>query len=876
MTETDVHLVTASSRTATFSVDAHRHLYALDQRLNWRVTGDDVGSVASGRTSSVVFTVSGLEPDTVYDLLIGDATLSFSTSAESAIVDIRDFGASPELEDNADAIAEAISALPLNGTLRIPPGFWRSGPLYLKSQMTLLIENGAELSSLSDWNDREIFPARHDDGRVFGTWEGVAEPTFASIINAIDCEGLTITGGGIIDGGGDRGDWWTWPKESRRGARRPRILFLSGCRDLTLTGFTVRNSPSWTVHPVLCDRVLAADLRIENEPDSPNTDGFNPECCQDVRLIGLFISVGDDCIAIKAGKKHPLGGPNRPTKRIDILNCLMERGHGAVVMGSEMSAGVHDINISRCHFIGTDRGLRIKTRRGRGGEVANISLIDCRMENVATPIAVNAFYFCDADGRSDYVQSRTALPVTADTPILSGLTLRNVDVFGAGTAAAVFYGLPEAPIRDVVIENYHVTFNPDAEPEIAEMACDLPALRHAGIVAENTQFRKLVGFTPHPSIRTRMTEPMLHSYFDDYARDYEYYKGGAWCYEDGCLYRGLIALYEATGEQRWLDHLLRLVSGQIDERNRLAGYRVDEFNIDNVLAGRALTYLHTLTGEARWLEVAKPLAGQLHFHPRTQAGPYWHKLRYPHQVWLDGLYMALPFKLEYANAAGLPQLREDAVSQFLTALDLTYDAASSLYRHGYDESRLQGWADQETGHSPVHWARAIGWLAMAFVDIIEHLPQGDQRQEIARRAGDLAAKIKPLQTTDGRWLQVIDRPDVKGNYAESSATAMFAYFFLKGARLGVQGITPEPGQRAFSTLVTKEMKADAKGRVQLQNICCVAGLGGFEGVYRSGTVDYYLSEAIRADDIKGVAPLMMAYAEIRKAGEETPVLAAAG
>lgn len=496
MTHAAIQLITASSRTASFSVHAERHFYALSQPLDWRVTGRDGGVVVTGQTLSVVFTVSGLVPDTGYDLTIDGGVLGFTTAAESALIDIRDHGASCDLADNAEAIARAIAALPENGTLRIPAGIWKSGPLYLKSHMTLLLEKDAQLWALPDWSDLAIFPARHGDGRVFGTWEGVAEPIFASVINAIDCEGLIITGAGVVDGGGDRGDWWTWPKDSRRGARRPRTLFLSGCRDLMLTGFTVRNSPSWTVHPVLCDHVLAADLSIENEPDSPNTDGFNPECCRDVRLVGLSISVGDDCIAIKAGKKHPLGGPDRRTERIDIVNCLMQRGHGAVVMGSEMSAGVSDVTISRCHFIGTDRGLRIKTRRGRGGEVANISLLDCRMENVATPVAVNGFYFCDADGRSDFAQSRLALPVTAETPRLSGFTLRNVEVSGAGTAAAVFYGLPESPIRDVVIENYRVTFDPAAEPQVAEMASYLPALRHAGIIAENTQFKTLSGLHP--------------------------------------------------------------------------------------------------------------------------------------------------------------------------------------------------------------------------------------------------------------------------------------------------------------------------------------------------------------------------------------------
>ncbi|WP_244473597.1 glycoside hydrolase family 28 protein [Rhizobium sp. Leaf262] len=496
MTHAAIQLITASSRTATFSVNADRHLYALAASLDWHVTGMGGDEVARGQTASVVFTIGGLGPAQDYRLMIDGNAFAFTTRPESAIIDIRDHGASSDKGDNAEAFASAVAAVPEKGTLRVPPGRWHTGPIYLKSNMTLLLDDGAELLGLSDWSELAIFPARHADGRVLGTWEGVAEPTFASTINAIDCENLTITGQGAVDGGGDRGDWWTWPKESRRGARRPRTLFLSNCRNLTLSGFTVRNSPSWTVHPVLCERLLAADLRIENQPDSPNTDGFNPECCRDVRLVGLFISVGDDCIAIKAGKKHPLGGPNRKTQRIDIINCLMERGHGAVVMGSEMSAGISDVHISRCHFVGTDRGLRIKTRRGRGGEVANISLVDCRMDHVATPVAVNAFYFCDADGRSDYVQSREPLQVTADTPNLSGFTLRNVEVSGAGTAAAVFYGLPEAPIRDVVIEDYCVAFDPDAEPQIAEMASHLPALRHAGIVAENTVFKLLSGLSP--------------------------------------------------------------------------------------------------------------------------------------------------------------------------------------------------------------------------------------------------------------------------------------------------------------------------------------------------------------------------------------------
>ena len=353
----------------------------------------------------------------------------------------------------------------------------------------------------------------------------------------------------------------------------------------------------------------------------------------------------------------------------------------------------------------------------------------------------------------------------------------------------------------------------------------------------------------------------LTDYFDAYARDYTYYKGGSWCYEDGCLYRGLITLYEATGDSRWWDHLKRLVDGQVSEEGNLAGYSVTEYNIDNILSGRALIYLVQKTGEQRYRTAADLMAKQLRTHPRIAAGPHWHKLRYPHQVWLDGLYMALPFKAEYAALTGQPELAEEALSEMLIALDLTFDARAGLYRHGYDEERLQAWADAKTGLSPAHWGRSIGWLAMAMVDLLEVLPAGAGRDDLERRLSALCKRLSELRTDDGRWLQVIDAPALQGNYAESSATAMLAYAFLKAARLGLAGVTPDVGEKALDSLIKHALGPDEAQRPVLKQICCVAGLGGFDGNYRDGTPTYYLSETLRDDDIKGVGPLMMAQAE---------------
>lgn len=353
----------------------------------------------------------------------------------------------------------------------------------------------------------------------------------------------------------------------------------------------------------------------------------------------------------------------------------------------------------------------------------------------------------------------------------------------------------------------------------------------------------------------------LDEYFNAYASDYSYYKGGSWCYEDGCLYRGLIALHGASGNRQWFSHMKRLVDGQINDNGELRGYSIPEYNIDHILPGRALITLYKADPQPRYRTALDHLLRQLQSHPRTSAGPHWHKLRYPHQIWLDGLYMALPFKVEYGALIGDNALVDEALDEMLTALELTFDAPSGLFRHGYDEERLQAWANPETGLSPAHWARSIGWLCMALADTIEVVPPSEKRDALSQWFASLLVRLEALRTADGRWLQVIDQPQLDGNYAESSATAMFAYAFIKAARLGVKNGDAAVGIKALTSLEENALKPNASGRIVLQDICCVAGLGGFEGNYRDGTPAYYVSETLRDDDIKGVAPLMMAHAE---------------
>lgn len=489
MTKLDV--VAVSARTATLLIAKFSHHYYLAEPLSWQCVPVHGGETLSGQSTTVAAFLTGLEPETEYCLKMTLGEQLFKTKPCGGLVNVLEHGADSALADNAAAFQCAIASVPQGGTLFVPAGSYVCSPLKLKSHMTLYLAEGAVIAASADRSQWPILPAWDKDGRCIGTWEGLPEPCFAALITAIDCEQIVITGLGCIDGGGDRQDWWSWPKETRGGARRPRTLMLSHCRDVLLSGITVCNSPSWTVHPVNCERLFAAAMHIHNPPNSPNTDGFNPESCVDSKIIGLKISVGDDCIAVKAGKRGLADDKHlAETRGLEISNCLMERGHGAVVLGSEMSGGIHDVCIRRCSFEGTDRGLRLKTRRGRGGAVSGVKLEHVRMDKVATPLAINAFYFCDADGKSERVQSREAAELSTFTPRISDISVKNVIALNVQHAAAAFLGLPEAHITGVTLENFRVSYDPEAIPGVPLMACNVLPVRHAGVFRE---FAEVVG-----------------------------------------------------------------------------------------------------------------------------------------------------------------------------------------------------------------------------------------------------------------------------------------------------------------------------------------------------------------------------------------------
>ena len=438
-----------------------------------------------------VFSLYDLCPDTEYTVIVRsgsgeDETVQIRTRAEACCVSVKDFGAVGDgVHEDTGALQAAISSLPDGGRLLFPAGTYLTLPLSLKSHITLELAEGAVLLGSPQRERYPILPGIAIDpvsGKEIplAMFEGLEENSYQSLLQASYAEDIAIIGRGTIDGNGHNGGWWVGFKDFP--ASRPRVIFLNRCKGFTLHGVTVSNGPSWHIHPCFSQDVSIYDCFVTAPKDSPNTDGTNPESCDGVNIIGCRYSVGDDCIAIKAGKLEMGRKYKAPADRHVIRNCLMEFGHGAVTLGSELAAGCRNLSVTQCYFRATDRGLRIKSRRGRGKDsvITNVLFDNIRMERVLTPIVINMWYNCvDPDCHSEYVWSREHLPVDDRTPHLGSFAFRNMECTGVEVAACYIDGLPESPIDRVELENIKISFAPDARPgipamkEFAEECCRL-------------------------------------------------------------------------------------------------------------------------------------------------------------------------------------------------------------------------------------------------------------------------------------------------------------------------------------------------------------------------------------------------------------------
>jgi len=344
--------------------------------------------------------------------------------------------------------------------------------------------------------------------------------------------------------------------------------------------------------------------------------------------------------------------------------------------------------------------------------------------------------------------------------------------------------------------------------------------------------------------------------------------GDKWEYDAGLVLRGFEQAGQKTKNRKYLEYVKRSIDRFLDGTGNIAGYVLEDYNIDQINAGKVLFSLYEDASvgkdKDRYRKALHLLRSQMQSHPRTQEGGFWHKKIYPHQMWLDGLYMASPFLAEFAIRFNEPRLLDEVAHQILLVEKHTRDAKSGLLYHGWDESKQQRWADPTTGTSPQFWGRAMGWYAMALVDVLDFLPTGHpQRPAVLNVLERLAASIAQVQDAGtGVWWQVLDAGGREKNFREASASAMFVYALAKGVRRRWldQRIYEPVALRGYRGIVDQFAEVDRQGHFNLNHVCKVAGLGG--NPYRDGSYAYYTSTEVVANDPKGLGAFLLASVEV--------------
>ena len=368
-----------------------------------------------------------------------------------------------------DAFRAAVSELAAagGGTLTVPAGDYPTSSVEFCSFMTLELCEGAVLDFVND---------------------GLAHPVVWSRNGGVDCEvyeplvfgshvkNVVLCGKGVIEGNG--ADWWAKRREWPYG--RPRSVVFQDSENIVIRDITIQNSPFWTVVPLRSQHILIDHIEIHNPFHSPNTDGIDPDSCKDVEIRNCLLDVGDDCIAIKCGTEE-----NKeliPSEDIWVHDCVMKQGHCGVGIGSEMSGGVKNVVIEDCVFTDTERGLRLKTRRGRGGSVDGVTFRRVKMKNVLVPFVVNMRYFCGEGGIARRVGDTAPYPMDAGTPSVRNLSLIDFVAEDVNVAALYISGLAESPVENVTLRNVTVTMAENARPGIPDAALEAPCMWKAGLI----------------------------------------------------------------------------------------------------------------------------------------------------------------------------------------------------------------------------------------------------------------------------------------------------------------------------------------------------------------------------------------------------------
>lgn len=795
---------------------------------------------------------------------------------------------------NQKAINKVISLVSKKGggKVIIPKGTWNTGAIELKNHVNLVLEEGATLHFAFE---PKLYPL------VRTSWEGLACWNYSPCIYAYKATDIAITGKGTIDGGGNNDTFWQWngsprfgykegvTKESQKlGSRskllkmaedgvpfderkfgmgyglRPQLVNMVHCERILIKDVKMINSPFWVIHPLLSKNITVDGVYVWNE--GPNGDGCDPEACENVLIQNCVFHTGDDCIAIKSGRNNDGRLWNQPSKNIIIRNCKMEDGHGGVVIGSEISGGCENVYAENCVMDSPhlERILRIKTNNCRGGHVQNIN-----MRNVVVGQCKEAVVKINLD------YERKEICYRGFEPIVNNVNVENV------TCQKSDYGVLIIG-RDSLENAYDINIKNCKFDGVVKEPVKITG-KTRNVKFDNLVINGSLVLNKEDQLYKNYSEWLTYSEMKRVPHSYllDFSSKPKWSYVMGIEMEGMLDTYEhyKEGNNAILDYLKEYPAKMIDEKGNITGYKYEDFNLDNVRTAKFILRMHNLFPTKGTEKALKTLFKQLQNQPRTKEGVYWHKAIYANQVWLDGIFMGLPFYCNYAVQTMKPKKAEkylnDAVDQMVKTDYRTYDEKTQLWKHAWDETHQQFWANKEDGKSQHCWARALGWYVMAMTECLDAMPENyARRQEVIDLLNKaMKSVVKYQDKKTGVWYDVLDVKSDK-NYLESTASSMFAYVLLKGYRKGyLSEEYLKAGVKAYNGILKQFIKVNADKTISLTRCCAVSGLGPGPGPYvkkpnykRDGSFEYYMSEPIRDNDAKGVGPFIWASLEMEQQG----------
>ena len=820
---------------------------------------------------------------------------------------------------NQKAINKAIAACSKKGGGRVivPSGTFVTGAITLLSHVNLVVEKDAVLKFAFEPDLYPIVPTR---------WEGIDCRNLSPCIYAYKQTDIAVTGEGTIDGSGANDTWWPWNGNPRFGFKegmisqrggsrarllknaedgvpmdqriftkedglRPQLINFYLCENILMENLTLLNSPFWVIHPLLSKNITVRGMKIIN--DGPNGDGCDPESCDGVLIENCFFNTGDDCIAIKSGRNNDGRLWDKPSENIIIRNCEMKNGHGGVVIGSEISGGCRNVyaenNVMDSPEL--ERVVRIKTNTCRGGVIENINA-----RNIKVGVCKESVLKINLDYEPKEICCRGFVP-----------TVRNVNIENI-TCEKSKYGVQiialdsVCNVYDINVKDCHFNGVKDgnySKGQTRDVHFDNLFI-NGSLVLQQMPYQHYSEWLTYSEMKR-----VPKSYLLDFSSKPK------WSYVMGIELEGMLDTYLRYGGEDILKYCKEYTDTMIYADGNIRGFNILDYNLDNIRTGHFVTRMYQKYPEQKNLLAMQLMMKQLKEQPRTIADKvFWHKAIYAYQVWLDGIFMGLPFRTLTAPITCKPAkntkaakakadkeiqaIYDDAVNQLKITYQRTFDPKTELNRHAYDETRKTFLADKETGLSQHCWGRAQGWYTMALVEVLDALPEDYARRgelvDLLKK--DFDAILKWQDKKSGVWYQVMDSPKREGNYLESTCSSMFAYALLKAYRKGyVSEKYKDAGIKAYKGIIKNFIKVHPDKTISLTNCCSVAGLGPAvtpeveaamkkinpkgsvnENTKRDGSYAYYLSEPIRDNDAKGIGPFLWASLEMEMLGYTTETL----